>query len=47
MIDFTHLPVRHKTYTGTNGCKISVLYKDELPIPPSVKSAHLKDHFRW
>lgn len=30
MIDFTHLPVRNKTYAGANGSKISVLYKDEL-----------------
>lgn len=40
MIDFTDLPRRKKTYTGTNGSKIAVMYNDELymlkfPVPPS------------
>lgn len=30
MIDFTHLPVRNKTYAGANGSKISVMYNNEL-----------------
>ena len=40
MIDFTDLPRRKKTYTGTNGSKIAVMYNDELymlkfPVLPS------------
>ncbi len=30
MIDFTHLPIRNKTYAGANGSKISVLYNNRL-----------------
>jgi len=30
MIDFTHCPVRKKTYAGANGSKISILYDNEL-----------------
>lgn len=40
MIDFTHLPVRNKTYAGANGSKISVIYNGEqymlkFPAVPS------------
>ena len=40
MIDFTDLPRKKKTYTGANGSKIAVVYKDDLymlkfPSPPS------------
>lgn len=29
MIDFTNLPRKNKTYTGANGSKLSIIYKDE------------------
>ena len=42
MIGFTDFPVRNKTYAGTNGSKISVLYNDALymlKFPLSIRKA--------
>ena len=30
MLDFTNLPTKKKAYGGANGCKLSVIYNDEL-----------------
>lgn len=41
MIDFTNCPILNKTYNGTNGSKISIIYNDEIymlkfPAIPSI-----------